>query len=193
MKTYSMEEKQEMYEYATGQTESENVNLGMDVTVPTKPGEEVSVFDLFYANIKGKFIALFMVIFAILYSTADMTSGFVKNIAGQVRNREGLVISKAVSLFLYTILTLLLFTGVQMLSNALFFDEFVFGPAKNFPVCRSADFVTFCIADDRNVYCSRTSKQCDQYDHRRIALHECSCNFLQLSGSADRQNENPGF
>ena len=98
MKTYSMEEKQEMYEYATGQTESENVNLGMDVTVPTKPGEEVSVFDLFYANIKGKFIALFMVIFAILYSTADMTSGFVKNIAGQVRNREGLVISKAVSL-----------------------------------------------------------------------------------------------
>ena len=132
MKTYSMEEKQEMYEYATGQTESENVNLGMDVTVPTKPGEEVSVFDLFYANIKGKFIALFMVIFAILYSTADMTSGFVKNIAGQVRNREGLVISKAVSLFLYTILTLLLFTGVQMLSNALFFDEFVFGPAKEF-------------------------------------------------------------
>ena len=114
-----------MYEYATGQTESENVNLGMDVTVPTKPGEEVSVFDLFYANIKGKFIALFMVIFAILYSTADMTSGFVKNIAG-------LVISKAVSLFLYTILTLLLFTGVQMLSNALFFDEFVFGPAKEF-------------------------------------------------------------
>lgn len=132
MKTYSMEEKQEMYEYATGQTESENVNLGMDVTVPTKPGEEVSVFDLFYANIKGKFIALFMVIFAILYSTADMTSGFVKNIAGQVRNREGLVISKAVSLFLYTILTLLLFTGAQMLSNALFFDEFVFGPAKEF-------------------------------------------------------------
>ena len=117
MKTYSMEEKQEMYEYATGQTESENVNLGMDVTVPTKPGEEVSVFDLFYANIKGKFIALFMVIFAVLYSTADMTSGFVKNIAGQVRDRGGLVISKAVSLFVYTVLTLLIFTGVQTLSN----------------------------------------------------------------------------
>lgn len=132
MKTYSMEEKQEMYEYATGQTESENVNLGMDVTVPTKPGEEVSVFDLFYANIKGKFIALFMVIFAVLYSTADMTSGFVKNIAGQVRDRRGLVFAKGVSLFVYTVLTMLIFTGIQTISNALFFDELVFGPVKEF-------------------------------------------------------------
>lgn len=132
MKTYSMEEKQEMYEYATGQTESENVNLGMDVTVPTKPGEEVSVFDLFYANIKGKFLALFMVIFAVLYSTADMTSGFVKNIAGQVRDRRGLVFAKGVSLFVYTVLTMLIFTGIQTISNALFFDELVFGPVKEF-------------------------------------------------------------
>ena len=132
MKTYTMEEKQEMYEYATGQRESETVNLGMDVTVPTKPGDTVSVFDLFYGNIKGKFLALFMVIFAVLYSTADMTSGFIKNIAGQVRDRRGLVFAKGVSLFVYTVLTMLIFTGIQTVSNALFFDEFVFGPVKEF-------------------------------------------------------------
>ena len=132
MKTYTMEEKQEMYEYATGQRESETVNLGMDVTVPTKPGDTVSVFDLFYGNIKGKFLALFMVIFAVLYSTADMTSGFVKNIAGQVRDRRRLVYAKGVSLFVYTVLTMLIFTGIQTVSNALFFDEFVFGPVKEF-------------------------------------------------------------
>ncbi len=132
MKTYTMEEKQEMYEYATGQRESETVNLGMDVTVPTKPGDTVSVFDLFYGNIKGKFLALFMVIFAVLYSTADMTSGFVKNIAGQVRDRRGLVFAKGVSLFVYTVLTMLIFTGIQTISNALFFDELVFGPVKEF-------------------------------------------------------------
>ena len=103
MKTYTMEEKQEMYEYATGQRESETVNLGMDVTVPTKPGDTVSVFDLFYGNIKGKFLALFMVIFAVLYSTADMTSGFVKNIAGQVRDRRRLVFAKrSVSICLHS-------------------------------------------------------------------------------------------
>ena len=123
---YTMEEKQEMYEYATGQQKSDTVNLGMDVTVPTKPGDTVSVFDLFYGNIKGKFLALFMVIFAVLYSTADMTSGFIKNIAGQVRDRRGLVFAKGVSLFVYTVLTMLIFTGIQTISNALFFDELFF-------------------------------------------------------------------
>ena len=132
MKTYTMEEKQEMYEYATGQQKSDTVNLGMDVTVPTKPGDTVSVFDLFYGNIKGKFLALFMVIFAVLYSTADMTSGFIKNIAGQGRDRRGLVFAKGVSLFVYTVLTMLIFTGIQTISNALFFDELVFGPVKEF-------------------------------------------------------------
>lgn len=132
MKTYTMEEKQEMYENATGQQKSDTVNLGMDVTVPTKPGDTVSVFDLFYGNIKGKFLALFMVIFAVLYSTADMTSGFIKNIAGQVRDRRGLVFAKGVSLFVYTVLTMLIFTGIQTISNALFFDELVFGPVKEF-------------------------------------------------------------
>ena len=132
MKTYTMEEKHEMYEYATGQQKSDTVNLGMDVTVPTKPGDTVSVFDLFYGNIKGKFLALFMVIFAVLYSTADMTSGFIKNIAGQVRDRRGLVFAKGVSLFVYTVLTMLIFTGIQTISNALFFDELVFGPVKEF-------------------------------------------------------------
>lgn len=132
MKTYTMEEKQEMYEYATGQQKSDTVNLGMDVTVPTKPGDTVSVFDLFYGNIKGKFLALFMVIFAVLYSTADMTSGFIKNIAGQVRDRRGLIFAKGVSLFVYTVLTMLIFTGIQTISNALFFDELVFGPVKEF-------------------------------------------------------------
>ena len=132
MKTYTMEEKQEMYEYATGQQKSDTVNLGMDVTVPTKPGDTVSVFDLFYGNIKGKFLALFMVIFAVLYSTADMTSWFIKNIAGQVRDRRGLVFAKGVSLFVYTVLTMLIFTGIQTISNALFFDELVFGPVKEF-------------------------------------------------------------
>lgn len=132
MKTYTMEEKQEMYEYATGQQKSDTVNLGMDVTVPTKPGDTVSVFNLFYGNIKGKFLALFMVIFAVLYSTADMTSGFIKNIAGQVRDRRGLVFAKGVSLFVYTVLTMLIFTGIQTISNALFFDELVFGPVKEF-------------------------------------------------------------
>lgn len=128
--TFSMEEKQEMYEAAMDGEESGN--LGMDVTLPTKPGEDVSVFDGFYANVKGKFIALFMVIFTVLYATADITSGYVKNIAGQVRNRGNLIFAKAAALLLYVVLTMLLFIGVQMLSNAISYQKLVMGPGKEF-------------------------------------------------------------
>lgn len=128
--TFSMEEKQEMYEAAMDGKESGN--LGMDVILPTKPGADVSVFDGFYANVKGKFIALFMVIFTVLYATADITSGYVKNIAGQVRNRGNLIFAKAAALLLYVVLTMLLFIGVQMLSNAIYYQKLVMGPGKEF-------------------------------------------------------------
>lgn len=128
--TFSMEEKQEMYEAAMDGEESGN--LGMDVILPTKPGADVSVFDGFYANVKGKFIALFMVIFTVLYATADITSGYVKNIAGQVRNRGNLIFAKAAALLLYVVLTMLLFIGVQTLSNAISYQKLVMGSGKEF-------------------------------------------------------------
>lgn len=128
--TFSMEEKQEMYEAAMDGEKSGN--LGMDVTLPTKPGADVSVFDGFYANVKGKFIALFMVIFTVLYATADITSGYVKNIAGQVRNRGNLIFAKAAALLLYVVLTMLLFIGVQMLNNAIYYQKLVMGLGKEF-------------------------------------------------------------
>ena len=131
IQTYTMEEKQEMYEAAMSD-EDEDIIFGMYVTLPTKPGEAVSVFDGFYANVHGKFVALFMVIFTVLYATADITSGYVKNIAGQVKNRGNLILAKSVALLLYTILTMLLFTGAQMLSNAVLYNEFVMGPGKEF-------------------------------------------------------------
>ena len=153
MDAYSLEDRQQNYEYAMEEQESGQVNLGMDVTPPTKPGEQVSVFDMFFANIKGKAVAVFMIIFTILYSTADVTSGFVKNIAGQVKNRGLIVCAKAVCLFLYTVLTMMLFFIVQAVANKLFFHEVILGD-KRFS---SSDDTAFCSFDDRNVYCA-----CDQ-------------------------------
>ena len=132
MNFYTAEERQEQYEYATGEKSGEPVNIGLSVTTPTKPGEDVSVFDLFYANISGKFIVLFMVIFTVLYSSEDMSSGYIKNVAGQLKDRGSLVLAKAAALFVYVVLTILIFAGVQAISNALFFDRFVLGPWKDF-------------------------------------------------------------
>ena len=66
---------------------TENINVGMMVTLPTEPGEKVTVFDIFFGNSQGKFYALFLVIFAVLFSTADISSGYIKNIGGQVQSR----------------------------------------------------------------------------------------------------------
>ena len=90
-KSYTEAEQQENYEFTQEATKLENINIGMNVNIPTKQGEEVTVFDSAYANLQGKFIALFMVIFAVLYSMADMTSGYVKNVAGQMKHRENLI------------------------------------------------------------------------------------------------------
>nr|WP_294492183.1 ABC transporter permease [uncultured Mediterraneibacter sp.] len=93
----------------------ENVDLGMQVIIPTESGEKVTVFDLVYGNLQGKFVALFLLIFTVLYSAADINSGYIKNIGGQVRSRSSLIISKAISLLVYTVLTMVIYVLFQAL------------------------------------------------------------------------------
>ncbi len=68
---------------------AENINVGMMVTLPTEPGEKVTVYDIFFANSQGKFYALFFGDFCcVMFSTADIGSGYIKNIGGQVQKEE---------------------------------------------------------------------------------------------------------
>ena len=85
---------------------AENINVGMMVTLPTEPGEKITVYDIFYANSQGKFYALFLVIFAVLFSTADIGSGYIKNIGGQVQKRGALIFSRSIALAVFMALTM---------------------------------------------------------------------------------------
>ena len=80
------------------QQNTDNVNLGMSVELPTEPGKKVTVMDVFFSNAQGKFYALFLVIFAVMFATADIKSGYIKNIGGQVSQRGMLIVSRAVAL-----------------------------------------------------------------------------------------------
>ena len=133
-KGFTLEERQEVHEMATEgmNEESEEYNLGMNVTTPTEPTKEISVYDMVFANVKGKFILLVMVIFTILYSTADISSGYIKNIAGQIRDRKALVYAKSICLFIYTILTMLFYIAVQIISNKIWVGEIYWGDKKSF-------------------------------------------------------------
>lgn len=106
----------------------------MYVTTPTRPGEMVTVYDQVYANLHGKFVALFMVIFAVLFSASDMSSGYIKNIGGQMKNRGILILSKAFALFVYTVLAMLFYLIIQTAAQAVCFPEFQTGSLKNLAV-----------------------------------------------------------
>ena len=123
----------QVYEQETSSDE-EPVNLGMDVTIPTQPGEMVTVYDQVYANLHGKFIALFMVIFAVLFSASDLSSGYIKNIGGQMKNRGNLILSKAVALFIYTVLTMLFYLCIQTAVQAVCFHELQLGSLRDLAV-----------------------------------------------------------
>lgn len=123
----------QVYEQETSSDE-EPVNLGMDVTIPTRPGEMVTVYDQVYANLHGKFIALFMVIFAVLFSASDLSSGYIKNIGGQMKNRGNLILSKAVALFIYTVLTMLFYLCIQTAVQAVCFHELQLGSLRDLAV-----------------------------------------------------------
>lgn len=108
----------------------DNINVGMMVTLPTEPGEKVTVYDIFFANSQGKLYALLLVIFTVLFSTADISSGYIKNIGGQVRNRGTLIFSRAIALAVFTVLTMAGAFLFQAAANGIFFGELEWGNTK---------------------------------------------------------------
>lgn len=135
------EMQQESYEESL---ETQNVNVGMSVTLPTEPNTKVSLYDVAYANLQGKFVTLFIVIFAVIFATADINSGYIKNFGGQVRSRWMLILSKTAAIITYTILTLLLFLVVQGISNWVYFGYFKLGPAKQFVIYMAVQTILHC-------------------------------------------------
>ncbi len=101
--------QQSNYESILEQENTQTTNVGISVILPTKPGEKASVYDMFYANVQGKEVALFLVIFAVMFSLADFKSGFIKNIGGQARKRFYLIASKTIVLTVFTIILFVLF------------------------------------------------------------------------------------
>ena len=120
-------EKDAMKQEQVTEPTVDNINVGMMVTLPTEPGEKVTVYDIFFANSQGKFYALFLVIFAVMFSTADIGSGYIKNIGGQVRSRRNLIFSKASVLFVYTTVTMLLYFIIQIIAQQMYFGYLEWG------------------------------------------------------------------
>ena len=123
-------EKDAMKQEQVTEPTVDNINVGMMVTLPTEPGEKVTVYDIFFANSQGKLYALLLVIFTVLFSTADISSGYIKNIGGQVRNRGTLIFSRAIALAVFTVLTMAGAFLFQAAANGIVFGELEWGNTK---------------------------------------------------------------
>ena len=125
--TMNKEAEQQQTENIAETVKPETINMGMSVFLPTQPGEKVTVFDQVYANLQAKFVALFLVIFTVLFPSADIGSGYIKNIGGQVRSRRNLIFSKASVLFVYTTVTMLLYFIIQIIAQQMYFGYLEWG------------------------------------------------------------------
>lgn len=83
--------------------------------------DDVSILSMLYNSVTGLLMGLYVVIFAVLFATADTTSGFIKNIGGQVSSRTILILSKALCLFVYTVVIFAAYLAFQGISTQAFF------------------------------------------------------------------------
>ncbi|MCI8371229.1 MAG: ABC transporter permease [Lachnospiraceae bacterium] len=107
--------------------EEEVVNVGINVGVSSQSDGKFTLMDFAFGNIQGKVIALFLVIFSVLFASSDNTTGYIKNIGGQVSRRSMLIISKAAGLLVYTILLFGIYLLVQLVSNGIIFGYMKLG------------------------------------------------------------------
>lgn len=114
------------------ETDTEGFRFGIVVDPSIETDMKVSVFDEFYGNATGGAFAIFMVVFSVLFSTADISSGYIKNIGGQLKNRGLLMISKAIALFVFTVLTLIGSLILQAILNQCIFGYLEWGETSAF-------------------------------------------------------------
>lgn len=104
------------------------MTLGIAVDVDEQSYDDISA--VFLANVRGLAVAFLMVIFVVLFAGADYSSGYIKNIGGQMSHRSILIFSKSVAVFLWVLYCMLLFYGVQAIANGIIIGYLKWGDWK---------------------------------------------------------------
>lgn len=83
-------------------------------------GNEISLMDLVAVNIKSKLLLMFLVVFIASFVGSEGRNGFIKNIAGQVKNRSSLIFGKFIAIGIFTTIMIVAAVLSTMLGSLFF-------------------------------------------------------------------------
>ncbi|WP_455719610.1 ABC transporter permease [Agathobacter sp.] len=88
---------------------------------------EVKITNMIVSDISGIDVGLLLAIFAVMFSTADINSGYIKSVGGQVKSRGLLITSKMAALAVFTLVTFIVDAIAQCIATPLLIHGAIVG------------------------------------------------------------------
>lgn len=128
-------------------TEEAQSQFSVSVSESDPDENDNSVLSFAMSDISGLQAGLFIIIFTVLFSMADINSGFIKSIGGQVKGRGVLIASKMVAIAIFTAIVIIADFLTQLIAVNIFFDDAVVGSASEIVRLLSSQFaLNFALA-----------------------------------------------
>ena len=122
-------------------TEGAQSQLSVSVSEIDPDENDNSVLSFAMSDISGLQAGLFIIIFTVLFSMADINSGFIKSIGGQVKGRGVLIVSKMAAIAIFTAIVIIADFLTELIAVNIFFDDAVVGSASEIVRLISSQFV----------------------------------------------------
>ena len=122
-------------------TEGAQSQLSVSVSEIDPDENDNSVLSFAMSDISGLQAGLFIIIFTVLFSMADINSGFIKSIGGQVKGRGVLIASKMAAIAIFTAIVIIADFLTELIAVNIFFDDAVVGSASEIVRLLSSQFV----------------------------------------------------
>lgn len=122
-------------------TEGAQSQLSVSVSEIDPDENDNSVLSFAMSDISGLQAGLFIIIFTVLFSMADINSGFIKSIGGQVKGRGVLIVSKMAAIAIFTAIVIIADFLTELIAVNIFFDDAVVGSASEIVRLLSSQFV----------------------------------------------------
>lgn len=122
-------------------TEGAQSQVSVSVSESDPDENDNSVLSFAMSDISGLQAGLFIIIFTVLFSMADINSEFIKSIGGQVKSRGVLIVSKMAAIAIFTAIVIIADFLTELIAVNIFFDDAVVGSASEIVRLLSSQFV----------------------------------------------------